>query len=471
MTRAAPRSSDSPLKGPSMLLLRRLAASLLVPAAAAVAAALAVVGAPPATADEIRVYDGATCEQKTERVLEVTDENWMEIRFRRATNKPLEKIETRLVIDIRRGETDPQVTAYRTAEEDLSHGNFTAARAGFATIAGGGWVKNAENDTYAFKPFPSAEGGKPKWYIVYAQYFFAKSIYLEGKSKGDKALVGYALRALDADTPGEKGAAGEKGFLQRTKEGKSRYYADALLLRADCLLELGQYAEAATAFDDLFQKTIQNPAIGAKWTYQAKIGPGRIAEAQGNGPKAEQEYTAAASALQGAMATAPDACARRDLGRFFCEARMRAARVILKSAEVANASAEYDRLRKYLQTNLSPDALRSQLSGQPAPIVDAILQGAVAPSVQAVVSNGNGMSYLFRKQWVDALWAFNEVRVKHYSVREEVPRALYYLAKAADGAAEQATKPEAKALFKGQADAARQELDRSWKGSSWASKK
>ena len=53
---------------------------------------------------------------------------------------------------------------------------------------------------------------------------------------------------------GEKGAPGEKGFLQRTKEGKSRYYADALLLRAECLLETGMtmvQARLVTSEDEL----------------------------------------------------------------------------------------------------------------------------------------------------------------------------------------------------------------------------
>jgi tetratricopeptide (TPR) repeat protein len=428
--------------------------------------AAAVSTAASAAADEIRAYDGATCAQKTVRAFEVGDENWVEIRFRPAAGKPWDKIETRLVLDIKRGESDPQVAAFRAAEADLGRGNFASARQGFATVAGGGWVKNPENDTFAFKPFPKEEAGaKAKWYAIYAQFFFAKAAFGEGKAKGDKALVGHALRALEADAPNEK------GFLPRTKEGKSRWYADALHLRADCLLELGRYADAATAFDELFQKSIQNPAIGSKWTFLAKIGPGRIAEAQGDGRKAEQEFAAAASALQGAMNTAPDACARRDLGRYFSEARMRAARMILQSAEVANSAAEYDRLRNYLVNNLTPDALRGQLSGQPAPVVESILEGALSPSVQAVVSNGNGMSQLFQKKWVDALFAFNEVRVKHYAVREEVPRALYYLAKAADGAAKEATKPDAKALFTGQAAAARAELERSWKGSPWATKK
>ena len=442
------------------------ATSFLRVSLGAALAVLAIAKAATAAADEIRVLDGATCEQKTLRVFEVTDENWVEIRFRPAQNKPLDKVDTRLVLDIRRGETDPQVVAFRAAEADFARGNFASARQGFATIAGGGWVKDPQNDQYSFKPFPPAEAGKaPKWYSIYSQFFFARAAFAEGKAKGDKALIGHALRALETDTNTEK------GFLARTKEGKSRWYADALLLRADCLLELGRYADAATAYDDLFQKSIQNPAIGAKWTYQAKIGPGRIAEEQGDGAKAEGEYAAAAAAVQGAMATAPDACARRDLGRFYCEAKMRAASIILRSAEKANSAAEYERLNNYLQKNLSPDALRSQLAASQPAVVEAILQGAMAPNVQAVVSNGNGLSYLFKKKWVDALFAFNEVRVKHYSVREEVPRALYYLAKAADGAAQEATKADAKALFKGQADAARQELQRSWQGSPWASKK
>ena len=419
-----------------------------------------------AEADEIRAYDPATGEIRTERVFEVLDETWTQISYRPGPGKPLAKIDTRLVIEIRRSADDSQATAYRAAEEELARGNHAAARNAFGQIAGGGLVKDPANDTLTWKPFPAPEAGKAKWYLAYAQYQCALALYREGKAKGDKSILAYALRALESD------AAGEKGFLQRYKEGKSRYYADAMNLKALVLLELGKPTEAAVAFDDLYKKSLElsAPSLAPRWSYEAKRGTGLIAEAKGVGTEAEANYEAAAAALQSLLEKAPDLWSRREFGRYFNEARVQKARVMRESAEKAGSPAEFGRLRTFLQT-FTPEALKAKFPTSPPEVFDAVVAGAMAPSVQAIVENGVGLAYLYEKKYVDALFAFNEVRVKHYAVREEVPRALYYMTKAAEGAAQAAVKAEAKTLFEGQAAAARSELARAWKDTPWASKK
>jgi hypothetical protein len=436
--------------------MNRLARSLLP--ALAVLAALA--SASDARADEIRYYDPATGELKTEKVQEVTDESWTFVTYRPGANKPLKKVETRLVTEIRRAGDDAQLGVFRAAEDELARGNYAAAMKGFADVGGGGMFRDDQDKT-AFRPFPS--DAKAKWYAGYAQFLWAKAAYLQGREKADAILLQSALRALDTDS------AAEKGFLQRFKEGKNRYYADALALKGDLLLALSRPAEAAAAWEELYQKSISLP-IGARWSFEAKVGAGKIAEAKGSTTEAESAYEAAASALQSLLEQAPDAPARRALGRYWAEARVQKARVMLHAAEKADSPPEYARLRGFLQEG-TPDAIRQKFAGKSAEVVEAVVAGALSPTVQAIVSNGIGLSYLSEKKYVEALFAFSEVRIKHFSVREEVPRALYYLAKAATAAAAAATKPDAKVLFTQQADVARKELQTAWKDSPWASRK
>jgi hypothetical protein len=77
-----------------------------------------------------------------------------------------------------------------------------------------------------------------------------------------------------------------------------------------------------------------------------------------------------------------------------------------------------------------------------------------------VAQNAIGLAFLAEKKYAQAVTAFTNVRIKYFTVAAEVPRALRYLAQAADAAAAAATKPDAKALYQEQAAAARQELER-----------
>jgi len=436
--------------------------SLLRSSFVVTAAALAVVAAGTARADEIRHLDPTTCAPVTKNVAEVVEENWLQVSYRVKVGQAVERLDTRLVLDIKRSNDDSQAVAFRAALTELDSGNAEAARAGFASVAGGGRTIDPGTGKAEYKVFP-AEVGKARWYVGYGIYHYALASYREGAAKGDKPLLEDALRALDADS-GE-----EKGFLVRYKEGKSRWYADGLLLKAQILLALDRAEPAAAAFDALYQKAITSP-IGARFAYEAKLGPGRVAEAKKDMTGAETAYEAATAALQSLLEQASDPCSRKEYGRFYNEARMEKARVMREAAEKDGSPAAFGRLRTFLQQG-TPEALKAKLAGRPPEVVEAVMGGALAPTVQAVAQNGIGLAFLAEKKYGEAVYAFTQVRIKYFSVGAEVPRALYYLAKAADGAAAAATKPEGKALYQAQATAARQELQRSWKATTWATLK
>jgi hypothetical protein len=150
--------------------------------------------------------------------------------------------------------------------------------------------------------------------------------------------------------------------------------------------------------------------------------------------------------------------------------RMQRARVMRQGAEESKSPPEFKRLRDYL-TESSPDRLKAKFAGKSPEVVDAILSGAMAPTVQAVAQNGIGLAHYHEKRYVEALFAFDAVRIKYFQVAEEVPQALYYLAAAATAAAEASPRAEVKALYQSQAEAARKELTTAHADSPWAQKK
>ncbi len=460
---------------------RRLALSRPLRGALAACAAVlgAVAAAPRALCDEVQIrrVNPDTAEPVTEKIAEVTDENWVEVSYRAAERAPIKKIPTRLVIDVRRITDDPQAASFQGAMEDLLGGRFADAALAFQNVGGGG-PRMDDNGRPVFRPFgggeasgPGEKAGKPRWYTEYAHFWYAYAAWKDGVAKGGatvaegKTILENALRALDADKPksrnGDVEVPAEKGFLVRFREGKSRYYADALLLRANLLADLGRHDDADAAFDALYQKSLQAP-IGVRWSYEAKVGTGRVAALKGIATEAESRYESAAAAVESLFATAPDQATRVELGRFYNEARMRKAQVMLEAAERDKSPAAYARMRDFLVGG-TPDALRKRFSGKPPEVVDAVVAGAMSPTVQAVAQNGIGLAFLAEKKHVDALFAFAAVRIKYFQVAQEVPRALYYLAQAADAAGDAAPKAEAKAAYKALAAATRDELKKSYK--------
>jgi hypothetical protein len=439
--------------------MTRVPPSAALPGALSALCALLFAGA--ASADEIRWIDPATEEVKTEKAFEVVDETWTQISYRQKDKGPIKRIETRLVLDVKRSGDDANVASFREALDNYQKGNFRPAAIAFGQVAGGGLRKNPETDVEEYRPFTS-EGGDPKWYAEYAHYWFARSMYEHGRAKGDAKALDYAYRAIASE------AKDDRGFLARFKEGKSRYYADAMLLKAEIELAQKKPDAALATFKALAEAAAKN-ALNPRWTYEAQRGLGLVAEAQGKGPEAEQAYDAATAVLQSNVETAPDAVTRRAYGRWYNEMRMQRARVMREGAEKANSPPEFKRLREYL-TESSPDRLKAKFAGKPSEVVDAVLSGAMAPTVQAVAQNGIGLAHLHEKRYVEALFAFDAVRIKYFQVSEEVPQALYYLAAAATAAAEASPRPDVQALYKAQADAARKELTTSYADSPWAKK-
>jgi tetratricopeptide (TPR) repeat protein len=441
---------------------RALSLLATVPVASTLGAGvLATLLAGSARADEIRWVEPTTEETKVEKAFEITDETWTHISYRQKDKGPIKKIETRFVVDVRRTGDDANIASFREALDNFNKGNYRPAAVAFAQVAGGGLRKNPDTDAEEYRPFAS-EGGDPKWYAEYAHYWFARAMYEHGRAKNDAKSLDYAFRAVASDSKDDK------GFLARFKEGKSRYYAEAMLLKAEVLLAQKKADEALAAFKALGEAATKNP-LNPRWTYEAQRGLGRVAEAKGQRPEAEAAYDAATSVLQSNIEGASDAAPRRAFGRWYSEMRMQKARVVREGAAESNSPPEYKRLREYL-TDSSPDRLRTKFAGKPAEMVEAVVSGAMSPTVQAVAQNGIGLANLHEKKYVDALFAFDAVRIKYFQVTEEVPQALYYLAQAATAAAEAATNPNVKALYKSQADAARQELTRSYPDSPWAKK-
>jgi hypothetical protein len=435
--------------------------------AASIVAPLALAFAAPAAADEITRLDPDKGTVVVDKVAEIADENWVEVSYRLDPKGPVKKTPTRFVLDVRRASEDAQAAQLQGGLDDLAQGRFKDATTAFSNVGGGGPVVD-ESGKLVFRAFGAGEAGKPKWYAEYAHYWYAYAAWrlaTTGPEKDRQATLEFALRAIEADKPagkeGGKDVPAEKGFLARYKEGKSRFYPHALLLRADLLADLGRADQAIAAYDALYQKSLTTP-IGARWSFEAKVGPGRVAEIKGVGTEAETAYEAAAAAMDSLLVEAKDRPSRDALGRYYNETRMRKAAIMLRTAESEKSPAAYGRLRDYLNGG-TPEALERKFSGKPPEVVAAVKAGAMSPTVQAVAQNGIGLAYLAEKKWTEALFAFGSVRIKYFQVAAEVPRALYYLAQAADGAAEAASKPEAKTMYKAQAEAARAEIKTSYK--------
>jgi len=268
--------------------------------------------------------------------------------------------------------------------------------------------------------------------------------------------------------PGGDGKTRSGGFLARFKEGNSRWFPEAMVLRARALLGLKRYDDAAKIYASLYDSAV-SLGIGPRWALESKLGPGMIAEAQDKLVEAVTAYTAASDVMRILLEKEARGCFRKELGRLYSLARTRAAAVKLKSAEDHQSKAEFQELRKFLDEG-STDALRKKFSTRPKAEIDAIVAGARDPSVQAVTENGLGLAYLHEGRFEDAVLAFRGVTVKHFQVPEEPARALYYLAKAADAAAKQA-KGEAAKWYEALKDEALKSLKADYPGSPYAGKR
>ena len=212
------------------------------------------------------------------RVADVGDENWVEIRGAITPTKGGRR--SRRACPRHQARREATRTSRRSAARPACAGQLLAARQGFATVAGGGWPRT-RTTTRCVQAVPD-RGRRKASGTRSTRSSSSRRRRTSRKAKGDKSLAGHAR----ASTPRRS-----KGFLQRTKEGKSRWYADALLLKATASQPDATRMPRPTT--SLRSRSRTPPSAPSGRTRQDRLG---LAEAQGDGRKAEQEFTAAVSA-------------------------------------------------------------------------------------------------------------------------------------------------------------------------------
>jgi tetratricopeptide (TPR) repeat protein len=432
-------------------------------------AALAALLLPrEARADEIVYQDPATCERRTLRASEIVSETWTEIQYREKAKGPVKTIAANQVLDIRRSSEDSNVAALLNAISELDRGHLPEARDALHAITTGGYRISGETGEKRFVPFTEGDptGGRkrPSWVSEYAHFFYAKALARLGMAdKREEVLTEARLALDDQPVPGTELRSG--GFLGRFKGGNSRWLPEAMLLNAQVLTALGQYDEASKVYDALYDASIQ-AQIGPRWAYEAKLGPGAIAQAQDKTVDAANSYASAADIMLLLLKNETRPCARREIGRYYSRARTKGAEVRLDAAVAHNSKAEFAALRSYIEKG-TPEVLRKQFASDPA--LDVLIAGARDPYVQAVTQNALGMSYFSEGRFEEAILAFRVVTVAYFQVPEQPALALYHLAQSADGAA-QAAKADAKPLYAAMKDQALETLRRDHASSPWAKK-
>jgi hypothetical protein len=427
--------------------LRPAPARGLVLAGTLLVLALALLIAPArASADEIIVRDLNTGSESSIRCWGVTSETWSEVKYKERERSAEKSVKTLEVVRIERTGKDATATNLANAIAELERGNYREAADALRAISGGGWKQNIDTGVRTYKSFseddPKGRKRRPPWTSEYAHFYYAKAKYLGGMAAKDNALLQEALLAIDdVAVPGE---AGKKtgGFLGRFAGGNSRFFAEAMWIKASVLVALSRFDDANEVFTDLHNQAIRVP-LEPRWTYEGKIGPGTIAEAKKELGAAVTAYENAAGTMKLLLKDEQRGWMQGEYGRYFSRANMRVAAVKLKEAEDRKAPSAFASLRAQIKNGM-PEALRERgmREGLPPAAVDALVAGARDPIVQAVALNGIGLAYLNepKPQYERALLAFKAVVVKYFQVPEQPARALYYLAKAAKGAADAASK-------------------------------
>jgi tetratricopeptide (TPR) repeat protein len=290
----------------------------------------------------------------------------------------------------------------------------------------------------------------------YAHFHYAKALTLEGLKTGNTKLLEEALLCLDdvpnpapAPPPPESkekdtDAGTTGGFLGRFKGGNSRWIPEAMHMKALALVGLKRYDEAAAVWEELFKEAVSN-GLSPRWVYEAKLGPGLIAKAQGDVDKAVQQFERAPTALDALLAQAPNRCLRLEIGRYFSLVRARAAALLLEKAQNAASPTAFINLKTFLEEG-QPEALQAKFATRPPEQLEALLAGARDPQVQAVSQTGLGLTYWNDGKYDEAIAALSAVTVRYFAARDYAANALFHLAKAAEKAAEGA-KPAAKPTY------------------------
>lgn len=446
---------------------RRLGAALL----AGAGGLLLLAG--PARADEIVTLHPDTCEQVVLKVHEILPETWTEVEYRERDKGPTKKVPLPLVVEIRRGGSGKDKTNLENAILELERGNLTEARLALKDLAGGGYsTQDGQRVFTSFMPKETgkAKGKRPAWTAEYAHFFYVKALVLEGLKTQNEKLLEEALLCLDdAPIPGASGkdAGTTGGFLARFKGGNSRWLPEAMALKGQALVGLKRFDEAAAVFDDLYNQAV-SVGLAPRWVYEAKIGPGLIAEAQGDQAKAIQAYEQAPTALDTLIGQVPNRCLRLEVGRYYNRVRARAAALMLAKAEAAGNAAAYGPVKAYLLDG-QPDAIRRRAASRPPEQQEALVVGSRAPDVQALNLTGLGQAYLAEGKFEEAVLVLRSVAVRHFGARDLAAAALYYLAKAAGGAAK-AAKGQAQAFYQRLQDDALAQLKADYRDSPYATK-
>lgn len=436
--------------------------------------AAACLLAGPAVADEIVVRDLATGQESAISCHSVTSETWSEVKYKERQRSAEKSVPTLTVVRVRRSDKSTNAASLTSAIADLKRGNYKEAAQRFHEISGGGWKIDLETGERKYVSFsandPSGKNKRPPWISEYSHFYYAKAMFLQGRSINDRDVVEEAYYALeDLQVPGGKETTG--GFLGRFAGGNSRHYPEAMALKGQALVLLARYDDAAKAFTELHKAAIRIP-LDPRWAYEGLIGAGTIAESKGDLTAAVTGYRGAIPTMEVLLGQEARNYMRQRYGRYYSQARMRVAAVKLKAAEKRKAPAAFADLRQWIKGGM-PEAIRARgkSKGLPPPSIAALVAGARDPAVQAVGYNGIGLAYLNEPtpKYEDAMLAFKAVTVKYFQEPEQHARALYYLAKAASGAAG-AAKGEVKEMYTTMAGEAMKMLRSQHPGSEWASK-
>lgn len=432
---------------------------------------------PTARADEIIVRDLNTGAEKAVRCWGITSETWTEVKYRERERSADKSVPTVAVVRIVRGDKSVNAQNLRAAIGELNRGNYAEAAQALKAISGGGW--NVDFDTgerTGYKSFntndPTGRNRRPSWISEYAHYYYALAKLMVGKTSKDRKAFEDALLAVDdVQVPGGDGKQTTGGFLGRFEGGNSRFYADALRIKAHALVGLARYDDAEKTFSQL-QNDASKVKLAPRWTYEGVIGRGVIAEAQGNLTEAQNGYRAAMPTMEILLEQEVRDYMRRRCGHWWSQAHMNVARVMLTDAEKAKSPAKFSVLRSWINKGTPAEVRKyAQGKGWPAPSVDALVAGARDPGVQAVGLNGIGLAYYNepKPRYQEALLAFKAVSVKYFQVPEQHARALYYLAQAAKKAAgASGAKAEVKEMYENMASEAVRMLEKQHPNSPWA---
>ena len=392
----------------------------------------------------------------------------MTVRRKRKGKGATEEIPAISVVSVKRsdGRTGESIN---TARRALSRKNYEEAVQLMKSVSGGGWRVQADSGDRVYTSFdagdPKGRKTRPTWQSEYAHFLYAKALYELGNQKGEKRLLGEALLALDdLPVPGGADKQTSGGFLGRFSGGNSRFYPEALMLKAHALVGLGRFADAEKAFGELGEHAVSVP-LHPKWSYEAAIGAGLIKESQGDESGAIDAYNAASGKVLAIVKREQRACLRLELGRLFSRAQVMATALKLRQAEKSsNKKALLAKLRTAL-LSAKPDNLRKKYRSMPKAVQDALVLGARDPMVRAVANNGIGLAFLVEKRYDEAVVPLREVTVVYFQESEQALRAHSYLAKAAAGAAKGAT-GDAKKMYEAMAEESRLAL----KGTDWENK-